>query len=51
MMTYPSKELEQYTAADLDPGMLEKLTHLENELQTISQEEIILIAYKEKEKT
>ncbi|SFE94105.1 hypothetical protein [Alteribacillus iranensis] len=42
-------DFNRYKAATLRPELLKKLTDLENEIQDISNEEIILIAYEEKD--
>ena len=42
-------DFNRYKAATLRPELLRKLTDLENEIQDISNEEIILIAYEERD--
>ncbi|WP_240374458.1 hypothetical protein [Bacillus piscicola] len=48
MMENQSLPFEQYTTANLNPDILEKITTLEKELQSDSNQDIILIAYEEK---
>ncbi|WP_199256817.1 hypothetical protein [Alteribacillus sp. YIM 98480] len=44
-----NEKFEDYSAADLEPGQLERLRSLENELRETTNQDIILIAYEENE--